>query len=68
MECPDCGERTETPAGNRIRVEDVFDDAHPDVEAGRQEHVQLECPNCGAVLGYLGAAAALGSEDVYGFY
>lgn len=68
MECPDCGERNESPAATTILLDTVFDDSHPDVEAGAQEHLQLECPDCGAILGYQGSAAAFGSTDVRGFY
>lgn len=68
MECPYCGETNDAPEGESILLDEVFDDSHPDVDAGVQEHVQLECPDCGAVLGYLGVAAAFGSENVTGFY
>lgn len=68
MKCPYCGEVNDVPAGETILLDEVFDDSHPDVEAGVQEHVQLECLDCGAVLGYLGVAAAFGSEDVTGYY
>lgn len=68
MRCPYCDATNEVPAAESILLDEVFDDDHPDVDAGLQEHVQLECPDCGAVLGYLGAAAAFGSEDVHGYY
>lgn len=68
MQCPDCEAVNDVPAGESILLDEVFDDDHPDVDAGVQEHVQLECPDCGAVLGYLGVAGAFGSENTYGYY
>lgn len=68
MECPDCGEHNDVPKGRTILLEDVFDESHPDVTASVQEHVQLECRDCGAVLGYLGVGAAVGSEETRGYY
>ena len=57
--CPHCEQEMEVPNGDTILVDDFFtEDA--DASISGQEHVQLECPNCGAVLGYLAVGAATG--------
>ena len=49
----------DVPKGETILLDDFFtEDA--DASISGQEHVQLECPHCGAVLGYLGVGAATG--------
>ncbi|MCY4731977.1 hypothetical protein KY092_15555 [Natronomonas gomsonensis] len=67
MKCLDCGADNDTPAGKQILLEEIFD-GNVDVDAGAQQHTQLECRECGAVLGYLGSAAAIGSSNVRGYY
>lgn len=58
--CPHCGEDMEVPAANSLRVDEFFDDEIEDVDISAQEHIQLECKNCEAVLGYLAVGAATG--------
>lgn len=67
MECLDCGADNDAPHGRTFLLDEVFENS-VDVEAGVQKYVQLECADCGAVIGYLGTAAAVGSQDVRGFY
>jgi hypothetical protein len=66
MECLDCGEDTQ-PEGEVIMLEDIMDD-HVDVDTSIEQWVQLECGDCGAVLGYTGAGAAIGSSTIRGYY
>jgi predicted RNA-binding Zn-ribbon protein involved in translation (DUF1610 family) len=58
--CPHCGDEMDVPDAELILLDEFFDDAGDRVAVSGQEHVQLECPHCGAVLGYLGTAAATG--------
>lgn len=59
--CPHCGEDMEVPKGRAIRTGDFFDEEEvDDVSLSAQQHMQLECRNCGAVLGYLAVGAATG--------
>lgn len=67
MKCLDCGKENEVPKGRTIHLDEIFDD-HIDVDVSVQEHTQLECRECGAVLGYLAAGAAIGSSNVRGYY
>lgn len=67
MKCFDCGSENKVPKGRTIRVDEIFD-GHVDVDVSIQEHTQLECRDCGAVLGYLAAGAAVGSNDIRGYY
>lgn len=67
MECPDCGDNSEVPAAEQIAVSEIFD-GHVDVDVSAQTHLQLECPECGAVLGYHAVGAAIGSNNVRGYY
>lgn len=67
MKCLDCGAENDSPNGTQLLLEEIFE-GNVDVDAGAQEHVQLECSECGAVLGYLGSAAAIGSTNIRGYY
>lgn len=67
MECLDCEAEFEYPKGKKILTGDIMGD-HVDVDASGQTHTQLECPECGAILGYLGYAAAIGSSNIRGYY
>lgn len=58
--CPHCSEEMEVPEGESILLDEMFTDEAEDVDVSGQEHIQLECPNCGAVLGYLAVGAATG--------
>ena len=58
--CPYCEEEIEAPNGKQLRVDEFFNDEADDVSVSAQEHVQLECRECGAVLGYLAIGAAAG--------
>jgi ribosomal protein S27AE len=58
--CPHCGDEIEVPDGDMIRLDEFFEEDAEDVDVSVQQHVQLECPECGAVLGYLGVGAATG--------
>ena len=51
----------EVPNGNTILLDEFFSEEPDGVAVSGQEHVQLECPNCEAVLGYLAVGAATGS-------
>ena len=59
--CPHCDEEMDAPAGETLRLDELFDEEKVDVSTSVQQHVQLECQNCGAVLGYLGVGAATGN-------
>lgn len=63
--CPACESEYEVPSGESILVDEFLDDI--DVDVSVQEHVQLECPECEAILGYLGVAAGVGGDDQIGF-
>lgn len=67
MACLECG-NDEPPAPKRILLDDILDDSHPDVDLSVQEHAQLECRDCGVILGYQAIGAAVGSQDTYGYY
>lgn len=58
--CPHCQEEMDVPKGESIRVDEFLDSETEEVDVSVQEHVQLECRNCGAVLGYLAVGAATG--------
>lgn len=58
--CPHCEEEVELPNGKPLRVDEFFTDEADDVATSIQQHVQLECPECEAILGYLAAGAATG--------
>ncbi|MCY4731976.1 hypothetical protein KY092_15550 [Natronomonas gomsonensis] len=58
--CPHCKEEMEVPNAATIRVDEFFSEEAGDIDVSAQEHVQLECPNCEAVLGYLAVGAAAG--------
>lgn len=48
------------PKGETIRAAEFFEEEAGDVAMSAQEHIQLLCRNCDAVLGYLGVGAATG--------
>lgn len=50
----------EFPESETLRVSEFFTEEAGDIEVSAQEHIQLECPNCGAVLGYLAVGATAG--------
>jgi hypothetical protein len=50
----------EVPNAATIRVDEFFSEEAGDIDVSAQEHVQLECPNCEAILGYLAVGAAAG--------
>jgi hypothetical protein len=58
--CPHCDEDIEVPDGEMIRLDEFFTEDAGDIDVSVQKHIQLECPECGAVLGYLGLGAAAG--------
>lgn len=58
--CPHCGEDGGMPKGETIRAAEFFEEAAGDVAMSAQEHIQLLCRNCDAVLGYLAVGAASG--------
>jgi Zn finger protein HypA/HybF involved in hydrogenase expression len=58
--CPHCQEEMQVPNGDQLRVSEFFSEEAGDIEISAQEHIQLECPNCEAVLGYLAVGAAAG--------
>lgn len=58
--CPHCQEEMDVPEAQSLRVSEFFTEEAGDVEISAQEHIQLECPHCGAVLGYLAVGAAAG--------
>lgn len=67
MECLDCGHVNDHPAGRSIKISEAFS-GDIDVDLGAEDHVQLECTECGAVLGYIGVGAAVGESNVRGYY
>jgi len=67
MKCLDCGAENEHPNGEVFMLDDILDD-HVDVDLSIQQWVQLECTACGAVLGYTGTGAAVGSSNIRSFY
>lgn len=58
--CPHCEKEMEVPEGNTILLDEFFTEEADGVDVSGEEHVQLECPNCNAVLGYLAVGAATG--------
>ena len=68
MECLDCGAESEAPVAESILTDGIFENSNIDVDLSAQEHLQLACGECGAILGYTAAGAATGSSDVRGFY
>lgn len=59
--CPHCGEEMDVPAGELIKSNEFFDEeVVEDVSMSAQQHMQLTCRNCDAVLGYLAVGAATG--------
>jgi predicted nucleic-acid-binding Zn-ribbon protein len=67
MECIDCGNKNEFPNGQQIHVTEFLQN-DIDVDESMAFCTQIECRDCGAVLGYLGAGAAVGSKNVRGYY
>lgn len=67
MKCPDCGTVNDRPKATQLLLDEIFE-GHIDVDASAQEHLQLECTECGAVLGYMGSGAAIGSSNIRGYY
>lgn len=67
MQCPDCENENPVPQGKAIHVSD-FLEGDVDVDASQAIYTQLECRDCGAVLGYHGIGAAVGSSNIRGFY
>jgi hypothetical protein len=63
--CPHCETEVEAPAGETIKLEEFLTGIG--VDSSVQHHVQLECPDCESVLGYLGDAAATGGETYRGY-
>lgn len=68
MECLDCGAENEAPAAESILTDAIFEENNIDVDLSAQQHLQLTCSECGAVLGYTAVGAATGSSNVRGFY
>lgn len=62
MECPDCGVDTGLPRGVSFDVDEALGDDNDSVTMAEQRHYQLECQDCGAVVGYTGVAAAVGMD------
>lgn len=58
--CPHCSEDMDVPKGEIIKLDEFFDEGVEEVDMSAQKHMQLQCPNCDAVLGYLGIGAAAG--------
>lgn len=58
--CPHCKEEMDVPKGSSIRVAEFFSEELEEVDVSAQKHIQLECRNCAAVLGYLAVGAATG--------
>lgn len=58
--CPHCQEEMEVPKGETILLDDLFTEEVEDVDVSGEKHMQLECRNCEAVLGYLAVGAATG--------
>lgn len=50
----------EVPRGETILLDEFFDTDEVEVSLSGQEHIQLTCPGCEAVLGYLAVGAATG--------
>lgn len=63
--CPFCETDVETPHPETIVLDEFL--VGIDVEVSVEQLVQLECPDCESVLGYLGVAAAIGGEHTPGF-
>lgn len=63
MKCPYCGEAIESPTPGTLLAEEFFSDAFEiDVSESVEHHVQLECPECDKIMGYLGLSGAIGGE------
>lgn len=58
--CPSCEEDVDVPEGESLRLDEMFTEEVEDVDVSIQQHIQLTCPECDAVLGYLGVAGAAG--------
>lgn len=43
-----------------LRMDEFFNEEAEDVDVSVQQHIQLNCPNCKAILGYLALGAAAG--------
>ncbi len=63
--CPYCESSMDYPAGETIRAQEFIQGV--DVEESIEMHVQLECPECEAILGYLGFGGATGGDDFRGY-
>lgn len=67
MECLDCGTENEAPGAETILMDEIFE-GHIDVDTSGQQHLQVVCTECDAILGYTAVGAATGSSNVRGFY
>jgi phage FluMu protein Com len=58
--CPHCDRTVEAVEGNYIKESALFN-GEVDATSGVQQ-VQLHCPHCASVLGYLGVGASVGAS------
>ena len=58
--CPHCQEEVSNPDGDVLRLGEFFKEEAEDVDVSIQQHIQLNCPSCEAILGYLALGAATG--------
>lgn len=67
--CEYCEAEIPAPKIGLLLSEEFFEDKFEiDVTASKQKHGQLECPECEAILGYLGVAGAGGGPNIRGTY
>lgn len=59
--CPHCDTEVAQAVGSYIREGPVFDEEEVDAISAMQ-HIQLHCPDCDTVLGYIGVGGAAGVE------
>jgi hypothetical protein len=59
-QCPHCQEEVPEPEGDVLRMDELFNEEAEDVDVSVQQYIQLKCPGCKAILGYLALGVATG--------